>query len=267
VKHSPQSPVIVSIANQKGGVGKTTTAVNLAASLAVMEIPTLLVDLDPQANASLGLGHDYRTRVSHVYDALLGKSSLADLMVKTDLEFLHLVPSHPDLVAAEVELVALDDRVSLLRNAVKSIPPDIRIVLIDCPPALGLLTLNALVASGWLLVPIQPEFYALDGLARLLQTLDRVRQCLNPSLSILGMVLTLYDRRNRLTHQVVSEVETVFPSHLLDTRIPRNVRLAESPSHGKPAILFDVHSPGAQAHLALAQEILERIPGLAEESS
>jgi chromosome partitioning protein len=259
VKHrTPQAPVIA-IANQKGGVGKTTTAVNLSASLAALEVPTLLIDLDPQANASLALGVDHRSNPAHVYDAILGRRTLDDLAVATELPFLRLVPSHPDLVAAEVELVDLPDRSELLGRALKAARAPASVVIIDCPPALGMLTLNALAAARWVLVPVQCEFLSLDGLARLLQTIDLTRQGLNPELEILGLVLTMFDRRNRLSHQVAEEVGKHFPELLFETRIPRNVRLAESPSHGKPAILFDVESTGAQAHLDLAEAVLSRL--------
>jgi len=266
VKRRPAlPPIVLAIANQKGGVGKTTAAVNLASSLAVLEVPTLLVDLDPQANASLAFGIDHRGGGPHVYEAMLGRQDLSDLARPTDLEHLRVVPSHPDLVAAEIELVDLEDRAVLLRQAIerdKELPP---IVVIDCPPALGFLTLNALVAARWVLVPLQCEFYALDGLSRLMHTISLTQASFNADLSILGLVLTMFDKRNRLSFQVAEEVERHFPDLLLKTRIPRNVRLAESPSHGKPAILFDVQSTGARAHLELAEEVLSRLPAIPPE--
>ncbi len=262
MKRSPAShPRVLAIANQKGGVGKTTTAVNLASSLAVLEVPTLLVDMDPQANASMAFGIDHRGGGPHVYEAMLGRRRLSDLARPTDLEHLRVVPAHPDLVAAEIELVGVEDRALLLRQAIareKDLPS---VIVIDCPPALGFLTLNALVAARWVLVPLQCEFYALDGLARLMHTISLTQGSFNPELSILGLVLTMFDKRNRLSFQVAEEVERHFPDLLLKTRIPRNVRLAESPSYGKPAILFDVQSSGARAHLELAEEVLARLPG------
>ncbi len=250
---------MIAVANQKGGVGKTTTSVNLAASLAVYEVPTLLVDMDPQANAGLAFGIDYRAGGPHVYDAMLGRTSLGDAVRKSELESLDVLPSHPDVVAAEVELVDVDDRALLLRGALAAAAGRYDVVLIDCPPALGFLTLNGLAAATHVVVPMQCEFYALDGLARLMQTIDLTRRSWNPDLKLLGLVLTMFDSRARLSHQVADDIARHFPGQVFNTRIPRNVRLAESPSHGKPVILFDVKASGAAAHMELAAELLERL--------
>lgn len=255
MKHS------IAIANQKGGVGKTTTAVNLSASLAALEVPTLLIDLDPQSNASLALGVDHRSGLPSIYDVIIGRRKLEDVVVGTCLEYLQLVPSHPDLVAAEVELVGLQERAGLLKQVLFSTSLQPSVVVIDCPPALGLLTLNAMVAASNILIPVQCEFLPLEGLARLLHTIELTRNGLNPDLKILGVLLTMFDRRNRLSHQVAEEVERYFLDLVFPVRIPRNVRLAESPSHGKPAILFDVQSLGAQSYLELAEIVLSRLQG------
>jgi chromosome partitioning protein len=202
---------------------------------------------------------DYRAGGPHVYEAMLGRQLLSDISRPTELENLRVVPAHPDLVAAEIELVDIEDRALLLRQAIARDANLPAIIVIDCPPALGFLTLNALVAARWVLVPLQCEFYALDGLARLTHTIGLTQESFNPELGILGLVLTMFDKRNRLSFQVAEEVARHFPELLLKTRIPRNVRLAESPSYGKPAILFDVQSSGARAHLELAEEVLARL--------
>ncbi|MCU0668734.1 MAG: AAA family ATPase [Myxococcota bacterium] len=250
-----RSRVIV-IANQKGGVGKTTSAVNLAASFAVSERRTLLVDLDPQANASSGLG--VTAAEAQIYDALIGRCALKDVTQPTELEFLRVAPSGPDLVGAEIELVGADDREHRLARALEEARNEYDLILIDCPPSLGLLTLNALTAADSVLVPLQAEYYALEGLARLLDTIELVRQGLNPRLELEGVVLTMMDARNNLSRQVAEEVRSHLGDRVFTTEIPRNVKLSEAPSHGRPALLYDVRSKGSLAYLRVAEEILRR---------
>ena len=258
---SPRSRAFA-IANQKGGVGKTTTAVNLAASFAVSERPTLLIDLDPQANASSAFGVAGQER--HVYDALVGSCVMKDVVVPTELEYLHLVPSGRDLVGAEIELVGLQHRERRLALALQDLRHRYELVIVDCPPSLGLLTLNALTAADSVIVPLQCEYYALEGLARLLETIDLVRASLNPALHLDGIVGTMVDSRNSLGKQVLAEVRSHFGERVFQTVIPRNVRLSEAPSHGKPILLYDVRSKGAVAYLRLAEEILRRLDAAAE---
>ena len=259
-QQSPARPApgrrVLALANQKGGVGKTTTAVNLAASLAASERATLLIDLDPQGNASSAFGiHDPEV---HVYDALVGACVMKDALHATELPYLQVVPAGPDLVGAEIELVSADTRERRLERALADLRESYEFVLIDCPPSLGLLTLNALTAADAVLIPLQCEYYALEGLARLTDTIARVRESLNPQLALEGIVLTMLDRRNNLARQVEREVREHFGAQVFDRVVPRNVRLSEAPSHGKPVILYDIRSSGAAAYLRLAEELLAR---------
>ena len=247
---------VVAVANQKGGVGKTTTAVNLAASLAAAERRTLLVDLDPQGNSTSGLGIDKDRLRFTVYEALIGEVTLAELIQVTELTYLHVVPSNTRLFGAEVELVDVPNRERILGGLIGPARGDYEHILMDCPPSLGLLTINALTAADSVLIPIQCEYYAMEGLGQLLHTIQLVRSRLNPDLEVEGILLTMFDGRNNLAHQVAQEVRAHFPDKVLRTTIPRNIKLSESPSHGKPVLLYDIGCKGAESYLELAKEIL-----------
>ncbi len=254
---------ILAIANQKGGVGKTTTTINLGTALAAVGETVLIIDLDPQGNASTGLGIDQKSRKLSSYDVLLGDSSLRDAAIATSIPRLGIVPSTLDLLGAELELGAANNRTGRLKAAVEASSAagqgaPYTYILIDCPPSLNLLTINAMAAAQAVLVPMQCEFFALEGLSQLLKTVERVKQSLNPGLSIHGVVLTMYDPRNNLANQVVADVRQFMGDKVYQTMIPRNVRLSEAPSYGKPALLYDVKCAGSQAYIRLASEVIRR---------
>ena len=249
----------IAIANQKGGVGKTTTAINLAASLAVLEKKVLVIDADPQANTTSGLNfspEDDQKRT--LYEVMIGKLDLHDALIQTEMENLHMIPSHINLVGAEIELLDEPDRESMLKNALAPVKDEYDFIIIDCSPSLGLITVNSLAASDSVIIPVQPEFFALEGLGKLLQTIRLVQNDINPSLSIEGFVVTMFDGRTKVHAQVVSELKEHFKDMVFNTIIQRNIRLSEAPSHGKPIILYDVMCNGTTNYLNLAREVLER---------
>ena len=260
----PPHPRILSLANQKGGVGKTTTAINLGTALAAIGERVLIVDLDPQGNASTGLGIDRRNRSVSTYDVLIGEAPLRDAVVVTAVPRLHIAASTMDLSGLELELGHTRDRAFRLRDAIAALntnatpDTDYTYVLIDCPPSLNLLTVNAMAASDAILVPLQCEFFALEGLSQLLQTVEQVRSTLNPNLSIHGIVLTMFDSRNNLSNQVVADVRQFMGSKVYNTMIPRNVRISEAPSYGKPVLVYDLKCVGSEAYLKLATEVIQR---------
>jgi len=247
---------IISVANQKGGVGKTTTAINLSASLAVAEKRTLLVDIDPQANSTSGLGYDKDGLEETIYNTIIRGVGFESAIRGTRLPYLDIAASNTDLIGAEIELINELAREQKLKGLLKEVEGNYDFILIDCPPSLGLLTVNSLTASHSVIIPLQCEYFAMEGLGQLMRTISLIRSRLNPSLSIEGILITMFDGRNNLAHQVVREVQSHFGRKVFKTIIPRNVRLSEAPSHGKPVILYDIHSRGAESYLSLAKELL-----------
>ena len=250
---------VIAVTNQKGGVGKTTTAINLAASLASLGATALLVDCDPQSNASSGLGFLRDPERPNTYKVLMGELTAADAAQPTEVERLSVIPAHKNLIGANIELVTLDSREYRLRHALDPVRERFDFIILDCPPALDLLTLNALVAADTVLIPMQAEYFALEGVTELLDTIDRIRLDLNRGLAVEGVVLTMFDDRTNLAQSVAAELRNFFGDLMCQTAIPRNIRLAEAPSHGKPGIVYDPHSRGAEAYLKLAEEIMQRV--------
>ena len=249
---------IIALANQKGGGGKTTTTINLAASLATLEKTVLVVDADPQANASSGLGVDIKQIDCSLYECIIDHADVRDAVYTTDIEVLDIIPSHIDLVGAEIEMLKLDNRENVLKNTLKPIRDDYDYILIDCSPSLGLITVNSLTAADSVIIPVQCEYFALEGISKLLNTIKIIKSRLNPKLEIEGFLLTMYDSRLRLANQIYDEVKRHFQELVFKTVIQRNVKLSESPSHGLPVILYDADSTGSKNHLALAKEIINR---------
>ncbi len=249
---------IIAIANQKGGVGKTTTAINFSASLAVAEKRVLLIDIDPQGNSTSGLGFDKDKQFITTYDILINQTRPADVIQKTEVNRLDLIPSNINLIGAELELIDVKDREFVLKRALESVKANYEYIVVDCPPSLGLLTINTLNASDSVLIPVQCEYYAMEGLGQLLNTIKLVRQSFNPNLKVEGILLTMFDSRNNLCHQVVKEINEHFSKEVFSSIIPRNIALSEAPSFGKPVVLYNIASKGAQSYLQLAKEVMER---------